>query len=137
MPMTVELPLNGLAQAVDRRGARGTGSGATIGSYLATFGYPLDRIHPVTWPADAFAVANLVLDHSEAYRYAVSPSPGHRWPPAPGWAAGVTAAAHRWRDALSHGVEILPPDLHPCWDVVVQHAHLPRRPPQEGGTEVL
>jgi hypothetical protein len=123
--MAVELPLNRLPLAVDRLDPRAMGSELTLGSYLASFGCPLDQVQPVTWPADVFAVANLLLDHSEAYRYAVSPPAGQRWPPAPGWAAGVSAAAHYWRDALSRGAEVLPPELRCSWDVIVQHAHLP------------
>jgi hypothetical protein len=123
--MAVELTLNGRTASVDRLDAREMAEGLTIGSYLATFGRPLDRIHLVTWPADVFAVANLLLDHSEAYRYAVSPPVGRRWPPAPGWAARVSAAVRDWLDALSRGAESLPPDLREPWDVVVQHARLP------------
>jgi hypothetical protein len=123
--MAIAVPLNGVALAGDRPDAWETASELTVGSYLAAFGCPLDRNHPVTWPADVFAVANLLLDHSEAYRYAVSPPAGHRWPPAPGWPARVSAAADNWRDALARGAEVLPPDLHGAWDVVVQHARLP------------
>jgi hypothetical protein len=135
--MAAELTLNGVTPSVDRLVARETGIELTVGSYLATFGCSVDRNHPVTWPADVFAVANLVLDHSEAYRYAVSPPVGRRWPPAPGWAAGVSAAADYWRDALAWGSEVLPPGLRDSWDVVVQHARLPLAGLRRGGQPEL
>jgi hypothetical protein len=121
--MAVGLPLDGM-RLVGRTETPAPARPQTVGSYLATFGCPLDRTS-VSWPADVFAATNLVLDHTESYRYAVSPPPERRWPPVPGWAAKVAAAADRWREGLSRGAEVLPPDLGRCWEVVVRHADLP------------
>ena len=50
------------------------------------------------WPPDVFAFANVVLTHTEAYRFAVAPPPGRRWPPAPGWNQLVSNTAEAWRE---------------------------------------
>ena len=48
------------------------------------------------WPPDVFALANVVLDRSEAFRFAISPVGA--WPPArfADWAGAVQEAACRW-----------------------------------------
>jgi hypothetical protein len=104
---------------------QGNGPQLSISSYLASFGWALHRSPPIPWPADVFAVANLVLDHTEAYRYAVSPPPGRRWPPESRWSAVVTAAARDWRRSLSsQGAGVLPAEVQRCWDVVLRNARL-------------
>ena len=54
------------------------------------------------WPPDVFAFTNLVLGHTEAYRFAVAPPRGTRWPPSPAWNETVTAAAGEWRELAAH-----------------------------------
>jgi len=48
------------------------------------------------WPPDVFALTNVVLDRSEAFRFAVSPVGS--WPPArfADWAGAVQEAARQW-----------------------------------------
>src|SRR5262249_13601629 len=50
------------------------------------------------WPADLFAVTNVLLERSEAYRFALSPSNGLAWPPArfPNWSEAVEEAGRQW-----------------------------------------
>jgi hypothetical protein len=50
------------------------------------------------WPPDLFALTDVVLERSEAYRFAFSPPAGAGWPPArtPGWADAVSEAGRRW-----------------------------------------
>jgi hypothetical protein len=111
---------------VDQREAPVMGRNLTIASYLASFGWPLDPSGSVPWPADVFAIANLVLDHSGLYRYAVSPPPGQRWPPGSGWGAVVQAAARDWREALSpQGASVAPTEVRRRWDLLLRSADLP------------
>ena len=38
-----------------------------------------DRL--IEWPADVFALTEVVLEQSEAYRFVLSPPAGAQWPP--------------------------------------------------------
>ena len=91
----------------------------TVASYFETFAPGVDWNRLVEWPPDVFALANLVLDHTEGYRFVVAPPSGERWPPIPDWGAEVRAAARRWRD-------LEPPALvRRCWHAVTQHRDVP------------
>ena len=50
------------------------------------------------WPPDLLAFTEVILQRSEAYRFALSPPAGSSWPPAgfPGWPDAVADAARRW-----------------------------------------
>jgi hypothetical protein len=50
------------------------------------------------WAPDLFAFTDVVLDRSEAYRFAVSPPEGASWPPQemPDWYLAVADASARW-----------------------------------------
>src|SRR5215472_5605021 len=50
------------------------------------------------WPPDILAVTEVILQRSEAYRFALSPPAGSTWPPAdfPDWPDAVTDAARQW-----------------------------------------
>ena len=78
-----------------------------VRSYLEAFAPAADWDDLVRWPPDAFALANLVLDHTKSYRYVVAPPPDRSWPPLPGWNEEIEAAARAWRDACgAHGGEL-------------------------------
>lgn len=64
-------------------------------SYFRAFSsLPWDELS--TWPPDVFCLCNLVLDHTESYRFVVAPPPGRSWPPSADWNADVAAAAAAW-----------------------------------------
>jgi len=50
------------------------------------------------WPPDLLALTEVILERSEAYRFALSPPAGAHWPPAslPEWPDAVTDAARQW-----------------------------------------
>jgi hypothetical protein len=50
------------------------------------------------WPPDLFALTEVILQRSQAYRFALSPPADATWPPAglPDWPDAVTDAARRW-----------------------------------------
>ena len=54
----------------------------------------------VDWPPDMFAFTHVILERTEAYRFAVSPPVEHEWPPAPAasWRDAVGTTARRWTD---------------------------------------
>ena len=44
-----------------------------------------------------YALTSVVLDHTEAYRFAVAPPAPWRWPPGPDWNDHVATAGREWR----------------------------------------
>ena len=84
----------------------------TIGStWLAVAGREVDD-ELVDWPPDMFAFTEVILDRAEAYRFAVSPPIGRRWPPAttPPWSEAVAGAARSWSDTTAER-PASPPEL--------------------------
>lgn len=78
------------------------------------------------WPPDAFALCNLVLDHTESFRFAVAPPAGRRWPPSADWNDRVVAAAGEWREACSApGSAELPDLVRECWQVLTRSRSVP------------
>jgi hypothetical protein len=99
----------------------------SLASYVGAFG-PLPAWDDLPcWPPDVFCVCNLILDHTEAYRFAVAPPAGRRWPPAPDWNARVADAARGWRDAVTVGTPtvVLPDYVQRHWDVLSRARDLP------------
>jgi hypothetical protein len=76
-----------------------------IDSYVSSFAPGMAWDDLCGWPPDVFALANLVLDQTEAYRVAVALPAGRAWPPAPDWNEQVVAAAaattSSWRATAS------------------------------------
>lgn len=52
------------------------------------------------WPADLFALTDVLLTETQAFRFAVSPPAGQEWPPPElaSWSDAVEHAAHEWRN---------------------------------------
>lgn len=90
----------------------------TVDSYLRAFlpAPPWDETP--SWPPDVFAVTNLLLDHTQGYRFVVAPPPGGRWPPTADWNTRMRAAALSWR-ASGDDPQARPPELvERCWRVL-------------------
>ena len=77
------------------------------------------------WPPDVFAFTNLVLAHTEAYRFAVAPPRGTRWPPNPDWNGTVTTAAGQWRQTAARPLGGAPPEVCALWNVVERNLRMP------------
>jgi hypothetical protein len=102
--------------------------GSTVSSYVASLCPELCWDELVGWPADVFAVTNLLLDHTEAYRLAVSPIAGRRWPTSEHWAEEVAAAAASWRSIAAgvHGrLAPAPPTVRDLWQVLIENRDTP------------
>jgi hypothetical protein len=81
----------------------------------------------VEWPPDVFALTDVILEQSEAYRFAVSPPFGRRWPPHsnPDWSDEVARAALQWR-AWAEDVQGPPPELIAQeWRTLLEEASRP------------
>jgi hypothetical protein len=101
------------------------GRGRTIGSYFEAFAPVPEWDGLVYWPPDVFALASLVLDHTEAYRFVVAPPAGRSWPGAAHWSEDVRADARAWRDACDDAGPELPPLVRRSWDAVTRHRDTP------------
>ena len=90
-------------------------AGTTIGDEL------------LEWPPDLFALTEVILQRSEAYRFALSPPAGANWPPAsfPDWPDAVTDAARRWSAWAENRNEAIPGLLAQEWAVLRARAGTP------------
>jgi hypothetical protein len=79
------------------------------------------------WPPDMFALANVLLDRSEAFRFVFSPPAGMRWPPTGvrDWSDAVVEAGREWRAWLEDRHGSVPSMLAEEWGVVLEGADLP------------
>jgi hypothetical protein len=100
-------------------------SGRTVESvFTAAAGRPLgDDL--LQWPPDVFAVTNIVLTQSEAFRFALSPR--GPWPPErhPDWSDLVVRVGREWSALADDGAGSLPDLVVEAWATVQQHAELP------------
>lgn len=95
-------------------------TGTTIGDEL------------LEWPPDLLALTEVILERSEAYRFALSPPTGAHWPPAslPAWPDAVTDAARQWtawvdnKDAENKDL-VIPGLLAEQWQALRAQARAP------------
>ena len=99
--------------------------GISMAAYFRMFSPGPAWADLLDWPPDVFAFTNLVLSHTEAYRFAVSPPRGMRWPPSPDWNQTVTAAAGEWREAAAMPMRGAPSAVRRLWDVVERNLRMP------------
>jgi hypothetical protein len=81
----------------------------------------------LAWPPDVFALTNVLLDRSEAFRFALSPPEGVRWPPAGArdWSDAVVDAGRAWTVWLEDRSDSVPSMLAEEWGVALERADLP------------
>ncbi len=102
--------------------AIGSTFGPTIDSYFKAFSPAPSWEELPAWPPDVFALANLVLDHTEAYRFAVSPHGGRGWPPTTDWNQLVQTAGEEWRLVAQPGRnDLTPPRVREQWEILNRH----------------
>jgi hypothetical protein len=110
------------------RGAGGNGAAGrepSVASYFDAFAPAPAWDELVAWPPDVFALTNLVLDHTEGYRFVVAPPPGRRWPELPDWGEQVRLAARAWGDAAGAGGGELPSLVRRLWATVTRCRDVP------------
>src|SRR6185312_4168718 len=81
----------------------------------------------LAWPPDVFALTNVLLDRSEAFRFALSPPDGMRWPPAGtgDWSDAVVDAGREWSAWVDDRSGSVPSMLAEEWRVALGRADLP------------
>ena len=96
----------------------------TVGSvWRAVAGAAIDD-GLLEWPPDLFALTDVILERSEAYRFALSPPRGAWWPPArvPEWADAVLDAARGWTAWLEDQRTAVPGLVAEEWEVLREGA---------------
>jgi hypothetical protein len=78
----------------------------------------------LAWAPDLFAFTDVVLDRSEAYRFAVSPPEGTSWPPPemPDWYLAIADASAGWCAWAEGDGTKLPGLVAQEWAVVCEHS---------------
>ena len=86
------------------------------------------------WPPDVFALTNVLLGRSEAFRFALSPPAGRRWPPmgAADWSSAVVDAGRAWGAWAEDPQGSPPAALAAEWSVALERADLPLEEVAEG-----
>jgi hypothetical protein len=76
------------------------------------------------WAPDLFAFTDVVLDRSEAYRFAVSPPDGKTWPPSemPDWYLAIADARAGWCAWVEGDETELPGPVAEEWAVVCERS---------------
>src|SRR5262249_52054396 len=76
------------------------------------------------WAPDLFAFSDVLLDRSEAYRFAVSPPEGASWPPpeVPDWDVAIADASAGWCAWVERDGTKLPGLVAAEWAVVRERA---------------
>src|SRR5262245_41584637 len=79
------------------------------------------------WPADLFALTNVILERSEAYRFAFCPPSGAEWPPRrfPDWSDAVAEASGQWCAWLEDRDRAFPDLLAEEWSVFRDRVDMP------------
>jgi hypothetical protein len=77
------------------------------------------------WPPDLFALSNLILAETEAFRFSLAPT--RRWPPAryPDWARAVEEAGRGWGAWLEDSRGEMPSLLTAEWSAFRERADVP------------
>jgi len=84
------------------------------------------------WPPDVFALTNVILARSEAFRFALSPI--HHWPPEgyPDWGRMVAEGGLRWGEWVEHRRGPPPELVGQEWAALKQRADMPLEHLAEG-----
>jgi hypothetical protein len=86
------------------------------------------------WPPDLFAITEVILERSEAYRFVLSPPSGMEWPPGrfPSWSDAVEEAGRQWSVWVEDRQGAVPDLLAEEWSVFRERAGMPLEHLAEG-----
>ena len=79
------------------------------------------------WPADLFALTNVILKRTEAFRFVLSPPSGAQWPPSrfSSWSDEVEHAGRQWSVWVEDRESPFPDLLAEEWRVFRERASMP------------
>ena len=86
------------------------------------------------WPADLFALTDVILTRSEVYRFVLSPPRGANWPPARflNWSDAVGDASRQWSAWVENRQGPIPDLLAEEWRAFRERAEIPLQRLAEG-----
>lgn len=86
------------------------------------------------WPADLFALTNIILKRTEAYRFVLSPPSGVEWPPRRllRWSEAVKDAGRQWTEWVEDRENPFPDLLAEEWSIFCDRAGVPLEDLAEG-----
>jgi hypothetical protein len=102
-------------------------------TWQAVSGSPItDQL--LEWPPDVFALTEVILGRSQAYRFLLSPHGPGEWPPdrLPGWSRAVEDDARQWSAWVEHRPGALPALVAKEWSVFCDRARMPLEQLAEG-----
>jgi hypothetical protein len=101
-----------------------TGEALTVGSLWHDIAARQLGDELLAWAPDLFAFTDVVLDRSEAYRFAVSPPEGSTWPPpeVPDWHLAIADASAGWCAWVDGAGTELPGLVAQEWAVVCERS---------------
>lgn len=79
------------------------------------------------WPADLFALTDVILERSEAYRFVFASLDGLHWPPAryADWSEAVETTGRQWTIWVEDRESAFPDLLAEEWRIFIERADLP------------
>ena len=96
--------------------------------------------HPIDddllqWPPDVFALTDVLLEHAEGFRFALSPPAGAVWPPDrfADWGEAVGEAAQQWSRLAEDRDDPLPELVVEEWSVIRDASATPLERVADGG----
>ncbi|CAM4173395.1 hypothetical protein MB901379_04210 [Mycobacterium basiliense] len=111
-------------------GSTGPTSAAT---WLALSGRPIDDAL-LEWPPDLFALTDVILGHTQVYRFVFSPPGDVTWPPGrvANWAEAVAQAGRDWSSWVGSRGRAVPDLVAQEWAAFREHAQMPLEHLAEG-----
>ena len=106
-----------------------------VSTWEALAGTPITDAF-LEWPADLFALTDVILERSEVYRFVLSPSRGMKWPPVRflNWSDAVGEASRQWSVWVENQQGPVPDLLAEEWRVFRERAEIPLEERQRGTT---
>ena len=111
----------------------GSGDPTPTSTWLALSGCPItDEV--LEWPPDLFALTDVILDHTQAYRFVFSPPGDVPWPPDrfANWAEAVEDAGRDWSGWVENHQGAVPDLLAQEWSIFREHVEMPLEHLAEG-----
>lgn len=126
-----------MAETTGKPGPRAVDSPAEVptleSTWRATAGSPIsDKL--LEWPADLFALTDVLLGRSEVYRFVLSPNCDLKWPPSRfhDWSGEVEEAGRQWSAWAEDGRGPVPLLLAEEWSAFRERAGMPLERLAEG-----